>query len=106
MFNVYQQMQDNPIQLLTDWTDCIICQKATTEALRCSAESKRGTQGAGYKNLADLLQGFHMAGELPKSLDLSRLDDGGGIEATLNEHKAKWHELCRLLYNRTICFNE
>ena len=101
MFNVHQQTQDSPIQPLTDWTECIICQKATTEALRCPAESKRGTQGAGYKNLADLLQGFHVAGMLPKSLDLSRLDDGGGIEATLNEHKAKWHESCRLLYNRT-----
>ena len=103
MFNVYQLTQDNPIQPVTDWTECIICQKATTEILTCPAESKHGTQGAGYQNLADLLQGFHKAGELPKSLDLSRLDDGGGIdsEATLNEHKAKWHELCRLLHNRT-----
>ena len=90
------------IQPLTDWTECIICQKAATEALRCPAESKRGTQGAGYKNLADLLQGFRMAGELPKNLDLSRLDDGGGIEATLNEHKAKWQKPCRLRYNRTM----
>ena len=102
MFNVHQQTQDILIQPVTDWTECIICQKATTEVLRCPAESKRGTQGAGYQNHADLLQGFHKARELPKSLDLSRLDDGGGIEATLNEHKAKWHELCRLLHNRTM----
>ena len=67
---------------MTDWTECIICQKATTEVLRWPAESKRGTQGAGYQNHADLLQGFHKAGELPISLDLSRLDDGGGIDAT------------------------
>ena len=81
MFNVHQQTQDIPIQPVTDWTECIICQKATTEVLRCPAESKHGTQGAGYQNQADH-QGFHKARELPKSLDLSRLDDGGGIEAT------------------------
>ena len=33
-----------------------------------------------------------MVGELPRGLDLARLDNGEGIEATLNEHKAKWHD--------------
>ena len=101
MFTVHQQVHASHVQPLTDWTKCIICQETTTEAIRCPAESKRGTEGAGYKNLADLLQGFHEAGVLPNSLDLSRLDDGKGIEATFKDHKAKWHESCRLLYNKT-----
>lgn len=55
----------------------------------------------GYATMADLLQGFCDRGCLPKSLDLSRLDDGKGIEATLKQHKGKWHDSCRLQYNRT-----
>ena len=88
-------------KLVTDWTKCILCQETTVEVLRCPAESKRGTQGAGYKNLADLLSGFHVVEELPRGLYLSKIDDGRGIEATLIEHKAKWHDSCRLLYNKT-----
>ena len=38
---------------------------------------------------------------LTKTIDLSRLDDGEGIEATLQQHKAKWHNYCRLQYNKT-----
>ena len=45
--------------------------------------------------------GFSRIGCLPKTVDLSRLDDGDGIEATLQQHKAKWHDSCRLGYNKT-----
>jgi hypothetical protein len=57
--------------------------------------------GAGYKTITDLLMGFNSIGCLPRTLNLSRLDDGDGIEATLRQHKAKWHDSCRLEYNKT-----
>ena len=85
----------------TDWNKCILCQEDTTEILRCPAESTCDQKGAGYATMADLLQGFCDIGCLPKSLDLSRLDDGKGIEATLKQHKGKWNDSCRLQYNRT-----
>ena len=84
----------------TDWNKCILCQEDTTEILWCPAESTCDQKGAGYATMADLLQGFCDIGCLPKSLDLSRLDDGKGIEATLKQHKGKWHDSCRLQYNR------
>ncbi len=38
-------------------------------------------------------------GELDESVDLGRLDEGDGIVATLINHRAKWHKLCRMKYN-------
>ena len=34
-------------------------------------------------------------------INLSCLDDSESIEATLQQHKAKWHDSCRLEYNKT-----
>lgn len=87
--------------LQTDWSKCILCQEDTSEVLRCPAESKLPTKGAGYKTIAELLVGFDRIGCLPASINPSRLDEGNGIEETLQRHKAKWHDSCRLLYNRT-----
>ena len=47
------------------------------------------------------LIGFHKIGSVASSIQLSRLDDGDGIENTLNKHSAKWHDSCRLWYNKT-----
>ena len=80
---------------------CVLCQENTSQVLRCPAESKRNTQGAGYKTIADLLKGFNVAGCLPRAINLSWFDDGEGIEVTLRKHKAKWHNSCRLQFNKT-----
>ena len=61
----------------------------------CPAESKRGTQGAGYATLARLLEGFAKIDCLPKKINLARFDDGEGVEATMRKHRAKWHDTCR-----------
>ena len=87
--------------LVTDWSKCAFCQEDTSEVLHCPAESWWNTLGAGYKTISDLLVGFSRIGCLPRTMDLSRLDDGEGIEATLQQHKAKWHDSCRLWYNKT-----
>ena len=87
--------------LTTDWNKCALCQEDKTEVLQCPAESRRDTQGVGYSTVADLLESFNTIGCLPNTLNLSRLDDGEGIEATLKQHKARWHGSCRLQYNKT-----
>lgn len=78
-----------------------MCQEDTTEVLRCPAESTCDKQRVGYAIIVDLLLGFSKIDCLPRSLNLSRLDDGEGIEATLMQHRAKWHDSCRLKYNKT-----
>ena len=83
----------------TDWSKCILCQENTSKVLHCPDESKCNTQGAGYTTIAGLLEGFSMADCLPKSITLSRL--GEGVEVTLMKYKAKWHDSCRLKYNKT-----
>ncbi len=76
---------------LTGWNKCIFYQEDLPEKLHCPAESRRNTMGAGYRTISDLLMDFSRIGCLPKTMDLSRLDDGNGIEPALQQHKAKWH---------------
>ena len=85
----------------TDWEQCFLCQEETLEPLHFPGQSKRGTVGAGYKTISDILVGFNDIGCLPKTIQLSRLDDGDGIEVTLQNHMAKWHDSCRLKFNKT-----
>jgi hypothetical protein len=40
--------------------------------------------------------------ELREPIDLSRLDEGSGIEGILVEHKAKWHKSCHTKFNVTM----
>ena len=87
--------------LTTNWDLCVLCQKETVEILKCPANSARGIEGAGYKTLAENLEAFGRISCLPGTLKLSRLDDGKGIEATFRLHKAKWHDSCRLQFNKT-----
>ena len=87
--------------LVTDWSKCAFCQEGSSEVLHCPAESRQNTSGAGYKRISDLLVGFSTTGCLPRTMDLSHLDDGEGIEATVQQHKAKWHDSYRLQYNKT-----
>jgi hypothetical protein len=88
-------------QHTTDWNQCVLCQTDTSETLCCPAASKRPTGGSGYKTLANHLLSFSEIGCLPKSIDLSRLDDGEGMQATFEHHGAKWHNSCRLKFNQT-----
>ena len=67
---------------------CVLCQENTSEVLHCPAESKRNTQGAGYKKLPIYLRVFSIAGCLPRIINLPRLDDGESIEETFQKHRA------------------
>ncbi len=87
--------------LTTNWDHCVLCQEETVEILKCPAISARGTEGAGYKTLAENLEAFDRISCLPGTLKLSRLDEGMGIEATFRLHKAKWHDSGRLQFNKT-----
>ncbi len=96
-----EQLQSSQLYLTTDWSKCALCQEHTSEVLRCPADSKRDSQGAGYMTMAGLLEGFDKVGCLPRKMNLARFDEGDGIETTLRRQKAKWHDCCRLEYNKT-----
>ena len=85
----------------TNWDKCVLCQQEITdEVLQCPANSKRSTSGAGYKTLADNLLAFNEIGWLSSSI-VSRLMEEQDLEGTFRSHKAKWHDSCRLQYNKT-----
>ena len=84
----------------TDWKKCVICQGDKKEKLSCPADSKRSDVGAGYITLSQDLVAFDTAGCLPKSLSISRINDGDGIETTLKRHRARFHKSCQLEYSK------
>ena len=86
---------------ITDWKFCIICQKDTKTGLECPARSSKAPIGSGYKSLADHLIQFQMHGCMPPDMDINRLDDGDGIEATFMRHHACWHKACRVKFSQT-----
>ena len=55
--------------------------------------------GSSYSSLADNLIKFHELGELPFRSE--RLDEGNGIEVTMMNNNARYHQSCRLRYNNT-----
>ena len=73
--------------LPVDWNKCILCQTDTSEILSCPADSKRITKGAGYKTVAENLQAFEKIGNLRKTINLSLLNEGEGIEASFQHIK-------------------
>ena len=100
--NVYSQ-QPGPSGVTTDWDKCILCQKVTSEVLQCPARLKRSnvTVGQGYSTLSSNIVRFSELHKLPMPIDIGCLDEGGGIEATLLKHKAKWHKSCHSKFNTT-----
>ena len=97
-----QIIQPAPALVETDWTKCVICQEDKNEKLLCPADSKKKCNvGAGYVSLAEDLTAFGNAGCLSKHFDILRVNDGDGIETTLQRHRAKFHNICRLEYSKT-----
>ena len=66
-----------------------------------SSQINKANFGSGYKSLAEYLIQFQSLGCVPMDIDINRLDDGDGIEATLIRHQAYWHKACRLNFNQT-----
>ena len=86
----------------TNWQLCLVCQEETTESLVCPVLSKCRDPGSGYTTMAANLVKFDELGKLPRTVQLQRLDEGQGVEATMVAHQAKWHKTCMLQYNNTM----
>ena len=66
-------------------------------SLSCFFKTWSRGEGVGYKTIADNIK----VGCLPKTINLSRLDDGVGIVVTFRQHQTKWHDSYRLQFNET-----
>lgn len=90
-----------PLIWQTDWSKCCLCQKETSEALKSPPVHHHPHEHNGYTMIATNVPLFHAINEFPIAFDTRRLDDGNGIEETLRNNNAKYHQSCRLLFNNT-----
>ena len=86
---------------LIDWDLCVLCQEDTGDTLQCSMNSTKTSIGNGYKSLAEHLIKLQQLGHMSIDVDVSRLDEGDGIEANMVSNSASWHNSCRLKFNKT-----
>ncbi len=70
---------------ITNWKLCILCQEDTGTALQCPYAAKGKP---GYKTLAGHLTRFNELRHMPINVDITQLNDGDGMEATLMRHHA------------------
>ena len=81
----------------TNWQLCVLCQKDTGDVLQCPGRKTNPTIVSAYKSLATNLNEFRRIGCRP--IDLDRLDNWSGIEATFETNLAGWHKTCLLKFS-------
>ena len=86
----------------TDWRKCCLSPTNKKEELKshpthyaCSPEND------GYFMIATNVPLFQAFNQLPIRLDMSQLDNGGGIEETLRRNNAKYHRSCSLIFSNS-----
>ena len=75
----------------TDWHICALCQERGGILINPIA--------TGSASPTTHLSSLCELNELPLNIDVSRLEDGDGIQETLRARNAKWHKACRVLCN-------
>ena len=75
----------------TDWSKCALCQEDTRYKLTSPT-------AASYTSIAENISQFSELNRMPVEIDISRLNSGNGIEATLQEQNAKCHKSCSLKF--------
>lgn len=81
-----------------DWTQCVICQKATSEPLRCPLQTQRhGDKSIPYDSFLNRVMMFRKLNKLPASLD------NLGEDITVNDfivNEANWHKSCHAKFSQ------
>ena len=79
---------------ITEWYRCVVCKKVKpSQKLLCLAATKRQSDtGAGYYTLAEHIKKIHDLGCFPININLSRLDEGNGMEGSFQENGNKWKQ--------------
>ena len=89
-----------PSKFRTDWRKCCLCQKKKNEELKAPRAPQQEYRD-GYAMIATNVPLFYAINDMPIVLDPARLNDGGGIEETLRNNQAQYHQSCRLMFNNT-----
>ncbi len=78
-----------------DWTQCVICQQATSEPLRCPLKAgKPGHKSEAYSSFLPNVTQFRELDQLPVPLNF-----GEDVDMELfMTNQAKWHTSCHLKF--------
>ena len=87
---------------VTDWTLCVLCQSERSEKLINPSQDKfkSSEKECGYKVTAEHISEFQKLGCVPLGINIMRLDDGDGIEKTLQKNNGAWHKTCRNKFDK------
>ena len=91
---MHNNVLKNSSESTINWSICFLCQLHTAEKLQKPSQD-------GYKAIAENLLQFSELNEIPVDIDISQLDEGGGIEETLLSQGAQCHKSCWLKINNT-----
>ena len=84
---------------ITDWNKCCLCQSEKGEALKSPPIRYETSEDQdGYSMIARNVPLFKEINQMPIIIDPKRLDEGKGIEETLRQNNAKYHQSCRLMF--------
>ena len=86
----------------TNWELCIICQADTDEPLQCPLRSTMKSIDICSASLTEDIFQFKGFRHMSMDLNLSRMDDGEGIEVTVMSHSAQWHKKYRLKFQENV----
>ena len=79
-----------------DWNKCVLCQRLSSDRLRCPFDSTQNEADSQYDSLCLTVQRFHELGCMPFETPLSILAlDEENLSQLFHEKRAKWHKLCR-----------
>ena len=94
---------ENPVitKRQTDWTKCCLCQKEKKNENLTLPPTHYVPEHDGYTMIATMVPLFHEMCRMPLIFDPARLDEGGGLEATLRRNVVKYHTSCRHMFNNT-----
>ncbi len=84
-----------------NWALCAVCQQGRSETLTDPTLTKRKDAGGAYKSLAESLLRMNELNKLPRNIQIEKLGEGDVLEAALAVNKARWHQSCRLVFNKT-----
>ena len=86
-FYLVSPSKEPTIPAKTEWSICCLCQEVTQEQLQFPARNKSYdvVVGQGYSSLARNIRRLNELQEMPMPIDLRRLDEGSGMEATMLE---------------------
>ena len=79
-----------------DWNKYVLCQKLSSDRLRCPLDSMQNEADSWYDSLCFSIQRSHELGCMPLETPLLTLGlEKEELSRLFREKRAKWHKLCR-----------